>query len=59
MEEQLGRHHPDYGTGHPECHYVAHEEQPGDQAQSAWVHERQVVLDNPDPLLKQGDPLSG
>ena len=28
----------------------AHAGQPGDQAQLAWVHERQVLLDKPDLL---------
>ncbi|KAK4824608.1 hypothetical protein QYF61_016877 [Mycteria americana] len=31
--------------------------QPGDQAQPAWVHERQVLLDQPDLLLRSGDHL--
>jgi len=31
----------------------------GDQAQPAWVHERQVLLDQPDLLLRPGDPPSG
>ena len=37
---------------HPSCH-------PGDQAQPVWVHERQVLLDQPDLLLWLGDPPSG
>ena len=28
-----------------ECHHVARTGQPSDQAQSAWVYERQVLLD--------------
>ena len=40
-----------YGADHPECHHVAHAGQPGDQAQPAWVYERQVLLDRPDLLL--------
>ena len=34
-----------YGADHLECHHVACTGQPGDQAQSAWVYERQVLLD--------------
>ncbi|GAB0205127.1 mitochondrial enolase superfamily member 1 [Grus japonensis] len=30
---------------HLECHHWAHTGQLGDQAQSAWVYERQVLLD--------------
>jgi len=41
----------DYGVIHPECAHRACEGQPGDQAQPAWVHERQVLLDQPDLLL--------
>ena len=41
----------DYGTIHPECAHQACEGQPGDQAQPAWVHERQVLLDQPHLLL--------
>jgi len=40
-----------YGTDHLECHHVAHIGQPGDQAQPAWVHGKQVQLDQPDLLL--------
>jgi len=40
-----------YGVVHPECARQACEGQPGDQAQPAWVHERQVLLDQPDLLL--------
>ena len=35
----------DYGAVHPECAHWACEGQPGDHAQPAWVHERQVLLD--------------
>jgi len=31
----------------PECTHLACEGQPGAQAQPAWVHERQVLLDQP------------
>jgi len=41
----------DYGGAHPEFAHQAYEGQPGDQAQSAWVHERQVLLDHADLLL--------
>ena len=34
-----------YGADHLECHHTTCTEQPGDQAQSAWVYERQVLLD--------------
>ncbi|PKU39023.1 rna-directed dna polymerase from mobile element hypothetical protein [Limosa lapponica baueri] len=40
-----------HGADHPECHYVAHEGQPGNQTKSAWVHERQVLIHKPDLLL--------
>ncbi|GAB0179547.1 mitochondrial enolase superfamily member 1 [Grus japonensis] len=32
-----------YGADHLECHHVACTGQPGDQAQSAWVHERSCL----------------
>ncbi|GAB0176985.1 hypothetical protein GRJ2_000163700 [Grus japonensis] len=35
----------------PECHHAAHTGQQGNRAQSAWVYERQVLLDQPDLLL--------
>jgi len=43
----------DYGVIHPECAHWAGEGpgDPGDQAQPAWVHERRVLLDQPDLLL--------
>lgn len=37
-----------------ECHYAAQAGKSGDQAKTAWV-----LLDDPDALLRQGDPLSG
>ena len=40
-----------YKADHLECTHRACEGQPGDQAQSARVHERQVLLDQPDLLL--------
>jgi len=49
----------DYGVIHSECAYRACEGHPGDQAQPAWVHERQVLLDQPDLLLRPGDLPSG
>jgi len=39
------------GAVHPECTQWTCEGQPGDHAQPAWVHERQVLLDQPDLLL--------
>jgi len=48
---------PDLGAGQdsgvilPECAHWACEGQPEDQAQPAWLHERQVLLDQPDLLL--------
>jgi len=36
----------DYGAIRPACAHRACEGQPGHQAQSAWVHERQVLLDH-------------
>ena len=48
---------PDLGAGedcgaiHPECAHQECEGQPEDQAQPAQVHERQVLLDQPDLLL--------
>jgi len=47
------------GAIHPECAHQACERQPGDQAQPAWVHERQVLLDQSDLLLGPGDLPSG
>ena len=44
-----------FGAGH----YMAHAGEPGDQAQPAWVYERQVQLDKPDLLIRQDDSLSG
>jgi len=41
----------DYAAIQLECSDRACEGQPGDQAQPAWVHERQVLLDQPDLLL--------
>ena len=38
---------------------TTHAGQPDDQAQSAWVYERQVLLDKPDLLLQQGNLLIG
>jgi len=49
----------DYEAVHPECAHRACEGQPGDQAQPAWVHERQVLLDQPHLLLWPGDSPSG
>jgi len=40
----------DYGEVHPECAHQASKGQPGNQAQPAWVHENQVLLDQPDLL---------
>jgi len=56
QKEDPGNYRPvsareDYGMIHPECAHQACEGQPGDQAQPAWVHERQVLLDQPDLLL--------
>ncbi|GAB0205293.1 receptor-type tyrosine-protein phosphatase zeta [Grus japonensis] len=34
-----------YGADHLEYHHMTHTGQPGDQAQSAWVYERQVLFD--------------
>jgi len=42
----------DYEAIHPECTHQACEGQPGDQAQPAWVHERQDLLDQ--PLVDEG-----
>ncbi|GAB0186005.1 mitochondrial enolase superfamily member 1 [Grus japonensis] len=36
---------PGYGADPLECHHTARTGQPDDQAQSAWVYERQVLLD--------------
>ena len=35
-----------------------HVQEPGDRDQSPWVYKRQVLLDHPDLLLRQGDPPS-
>ncbi|PKU40384.1 rna-directed dna polymerase from mobile element hypothetical protein [Limosa lapponica baueri] len=57
LKNELGNYRPvsltwkGHGTDHPECHYAAHEGHRGDQAQSAWVYERQVLLDKPNFLL--------
>ena len=40
-----------YGADHLQCHHAAHTVQPGPQAQSAWVHERHILPDQPDLLL--------
>ena len=47
-----------HGADYLESHHEALTGQPGDQAQSAWIYERQVLLDKPD-LLGQGDALIG
>ena len=47
------------GAAHPEYHHTTHAGQPDDQAQSAWVYEKQVLLDKPDLLLRQGILLIG
>lgn len=39
------------GADYLERHHTALAEQPDDQAQSAWVYQRQVLLDEPDLLL--------
>lgn len=39
-----------YGADHPEHNHAAHTGQPGHQAQSRWVCERKVLLDQPDHL---------
>ena len=41
----------DYGALHLECTHQARAGQPGDQAEPACVHKRQVLLDQPDLLL--------
>ena len=41
----------DYGAIHPECTHQAREGQPGVQAQTTWVHQRQMLLGQPDLLL--------
>ena len=41
----------DYGVIHLEYAHWACEGQPRDQAQSTWVHEKQVLLDQPSLLL--------
>lgn len=38
---------------------MAHTRQQEDRAQSRWVYKRQVLLDEPDLLLCQSDPLTG
>ena len=40
-----------YGADRLECHHTARTGQPGDQAQPAWIYERQVLLEYPDLLL--------
>ena len=40
-----------HGADSLESHHAALAGQAGDQAQSAWVYERQVLLDEPDLLL--------
>lgn len=40
-----------HGVGHLECHHTSHTGQQGGQAQTAWVYERQVLLDQLVPLL--------
>jgi len=56
-KEDPGNYRPDLGAGedygavHIECTHRACEGQPGDPVQPAWVHERQVLLDQPDLLL--------
>lgn len=42
-----------------ECLHVASTGQPGNQAQSSSVYQRQVVLDAPNLFLQQGDAFSG
>jgi len=44
-------HGKNHGAIHPACAHWACEGQPRDQDQPAWVHERQVLLDQPDLLL--------
>jgi len=36
---------------HPECTHRACEGQPGNQAQPAWVHERHILIDQPDLIF--------
>lgn len=63
-KEDLGNYRSDLGAkeaqraDYLECHHSALTGQPSDQAQSAWVYLRQVLLDEPDLLLQQDDMLS-
>jgi len=43
--------------GHLEWNHMACARPLGDQAQSTWVHERQVLFNQPDLLLWSSDPL--
>jgi len=41
----------DYRVINPECTHLACAGHPGDQAQPAWIHEREVLFDQPHLLL--------
>ena len=65
-KENLGNYRPvslgareGYGTDDLEWDHTASAGQPGDQAQPAWFHERQILLDQPDLLLWLNDQPSG
>ena len=49
----------DYTVVHLKYAYWACEGQPGDQAQPAWIQDREVLFDQPDLLLWPGDLPSG
>ena len=46
LSDRLG-----YGADHLERDHMACVGQMGDQVQPAWIHERQVLLDQPELLL--------
>jgi len=48
-----------YGTDHLECDHMVCAGQSGNWAQTMWVHERQVLPDQPHLLLQQGVPPGG
>ena len=47
------------GANNPQNHLYIYEGQEGDWEQSAWIHDKEIMPDQPDSLLGQNDQLGG